>query len=193
MKIAALGLVLLAACATTKTTSDPGPSLDEKPHDHAAHGQAPADTSRLGRGMDAPDFSLPDAKGAMRARADLGGDQPLVVMFFQGAWCHTCRETLSRMEKALDNEHGTKPRVVAISADPPAKAGKLAENLALSFPVLADVELLAARAYGVADAVNGLAFAAIFVVGPDGKILWSRVGDDPFAVDQALDAARVPN
>jgi peroxiredoxin len=48
-----------------------------------------------------------------------------------------------------------------------------------AYPMLADPEHQVAEAYGVFDLLgDGLAAPALFVIGSDGRILWSHIGQD---------------
>jgi len=54
---------------------------------------------------------------------------------------------------------------------------RLAEEKGISFPLLSDPDREVIRRYGVADRDDPLAVPAIFLVGPDGTILWRQVGE----------------
>jgi peroxiredoxin len=66
---------------------------------------------------------------------------------------------------------------VAISVDPPERSEALAERLGVRFPLLSDVDLKVARAYGVEDGENGIAWPAVFIVGRDGTIKWRSLAE----------------
>ncbi len=66
---------------------------------------------------------------------------------------------------------------MAISVDSVATNRHLAEGLGLAFPILADPDRGVARAYGVEDAENAIAWPAIFVVDRDGTIAWRWLAD----------------
>jgi peroxiredoxin len=67
--------------------------------------------------------------------------------------------------------------VVAVSVDPPEESLKLGEETGIPFPLLSDPGMRTIQAYGVADAGRDIAVPAIFLLGQDGTILWSRVGE----------------
>lgn len=60
---------------------------------------------------------------------------------------------------------------MAISADPPATAASLAVKSGLSFPLLSDPDRSVIQRYGVDDPENEIAWPAVFVIGPDRKII----------------------
>ena len=68
-------------------------------------------------------------------------------------------------------------RVIAISVDPVAKSQDLAKDLHLAFPLLSDPDLVAIRAYGVADESNGIAWPAEFIVDRGGRIRWRATAE----------------
>jgi len=54
------------------------------------------------------------------------------------------------------------------------------QRAGIRYPVLADPEHRVAEAYGVYNLLgDGLAAPAVFVVGTDGRIVWSQVSLDP--------------
>jgi peroxiredoxin len=183
-------LALVSVIATASACAAPGPTpvTPHLPGDGETgvtvpHGRA------LGPGATAPDLALEDTTGRTRTLGELHAAGPLVVIFYHGAWCKVCREQLERFQRQLGNASGA-ISVVGISADPRLTAGKMADGLKLEFLILADPQLRAANAFGVADRVAGLALPAMFVVDKAGTIRWVHIGEDSFVEDQALEAAR---
>jgi peroxiredoxin Q/BCP len=74
-------------------------------------------------------------------------------------------------------------QVLGVSMDTLDTQTKFAESLSLPFPLLADTEGVAAKAYGVANAA-GYANRVTFVIEKDGKI--SNVIEGKDAIDPAL-------
>lgn len=83
---------------------------------------------------------------------------------------------LGEISAALGQAGGT---VLAISADPPAKARQVALSNKLDFPVLSDASLEAIRAYGVLHAAGragrDIALPANFLIDRNGQIVWQHV------------------
>ena len=50
-------------------------------------------------------------------------------------------------------------------------------SLGLSFPILSDADLAVAKTYGVVDEDNGIAWPAVFVVTPGGRIAWRSLSE----------------
>jgi peroxiredoxin Q/BCP len=74
-------------------------------------------------------------------------------------------------------------QVLGISMDTLETQTKFAESLNLPFPLVADPEAVAAKAYGVANVEKGYANRVTFVIGKDGKIASVIEGRD--AIDPA--------
>jgi len=81
-------------------------------------------------------------------------------------------------------------RFYAISVDSPAESKQFAEQIAadgkgeVNFPILSDPSHRVIDAYGVRDsAYNGQKFegiphATVYVIGKDGRVVWSKVETD---------------
>ena len=82
--------------------------------------------------------------------------------------------------------------MVAISVDPIEDSVGLAGKLGIRFPLLMDVDLKAALAYGVAMDGDEIAVPSVFVVGRDKKVHFAYVGEsvtDRPSVDTLLEKA----
>ena len=83
-----------------------------------------------------------------------------------------------------------------MSVDPPPTSAELAGKLGLTFPLLADEKRETVRAYGVEDGENGVAWPALFVIAPDGRIAWRSLSETykeraaPAEILRALDRLR---
>ena len=83
-------------------------------------------------------------------------------------------------------------QVLGVSMDTLETQTRFAESLALPFPLLADPEGVAARAYGVADVEKGFAHRVTFVIGKDGKVASVIEGRDAIDPSATLGACRGP-
>jgi peroxiredoxin len=181
------GVVLLAAaCGSAKRKDDDEIPVVNEPDQGTP---ANAEPRPLEAGKMAPEFALPDAAGRTHTLSELRVTGAVVVVFYQGSWCGTCREQLKRFQDKSGDFEKMTARLVAISADPPDKSKRLAETLAITYPLLSDTELRAAGGFGVTQSVGGLSLAAVFVIDREGTVRWSQVGET-VPIDQALDAAR---
>ncbi len=150
----------------------------------------------------APDFTLPDALGNPVAARDLLKDGPVIVNFYRGSWCPYCNLELRAYQRELPRIREMGAALVAISPMVPDESMTVKEKNALEFPVLSDVGLSVADAFGLVFTVdpriqemyltrlgndlpklNGddtfrLPMAATYVIGADGKIKYAYVEED---------------
>jgi peroxiredoxin len=154
-----------------------------------------------GIGDTAPDFTLPDATGQTVALRDLLAHGSVVLTFYRGGWCPYCNLELRAYQRILPELNALGASLVAISPQIPDKSLSTAEKNALTFPVLSDVGLHVAAAFGLAfdlpaelqpfyaasgnvlPVVNGdgawrLPIPATYVIGKDGRIMLASVDPD---------------
>ncbi|MEO5765091.1 MAG: peroxiredoxin-like family protein [Casimicrobiaceae bacterium] len=108
------------------------------------------EAAALGVGAMAPDFTLPDVDGAGVRLFDLLGHGPVVVVFYRGAWCPYCNLQLRAYQQLLPQLKASGASLVAISPQLPDGSLSTKQKGSLEFPVLSDVELVVAKAFGVA-------------------------------------------
>ncbi len=108
------------------------------------------EATALGVGATAPDFTLPDVDGTSVRLSDLLGHGPVVVVFYRGAWCPYCYLQLRAYHRLLPQLKASGASLVAISPQLPDGSLSTQEKGSLEFPVLSDVGLVVAKAFGVA-------------------------------------------
>ncbi len=142
--------------------------------------------------------------------------QPLVLIFYRGGWCPYCNAHLSRLREIEEPLRNLGFRLLAISPDRPDKLKETAEKHHLAYTLLSDSSMHAARAFGLAFAVDEdtlakygeygidleaasgeqhhmLPVPAVFVVGTDGIVRFAHADPDykvRLDPDQILAAAR---
>lgn len=161
-----------------------------------------AATLALQPGDIAPDFILPNVDGrCVRLYSELKRG-PVVLVFYRGGWCPYCNIHLRGFQKMLAEFHAAGAQVVAISPQLPDESLTTREKDELAFPVLSDVGLNTARAFGVAfelpkplldlyadfevmlEEINGeegakeLPMPATFVIRADRSIAYAHVEAD---------------
>lgn len=107
-----------------------------------------------GIGEKLPRFVLPDQSGRLVDLAELVADGPAVVAFHRGHWCPYCRlsaDGLARIAPEVASHGG---RIVAITPEVAAFAGKLKEDAAAPFPILTDLDNAYALQIGLAIWIN---------------------------------------
>ena len=104
----------------------------------------------LQEGARAPNFRLPDARGGCIELYALLRRGPVVLSFYRGQWCPYCNLVLRAYQKSLPQLEALGANLVAVSPQTPDNSVSTAEKNELSYPVLSDVGLHVARAYGLA-------------------------------------------
>jgi peroxiredoxin len=137
----------------------------------------------------APAFELPASAGGTIASWDFKARRPL-VLFFPHADCAACRAFLRRLaqERARYEEHGA--QVLALVPASLDACRKLAAELALPFPLLADTAGAVRARYNVPEG-----FVALVVLDRYGEPYgeWQASEADALAAAEALLAAlRLP-
>lgn len=127
----------------------------------------------------APDFTLPTRSGSV-ALAGLRGK--VVLVDFWASWCEPCRKSFPWMSAIFERDAASGLVVVAINLDKrrePAEA--FLRELSPPFIVAFDPAGRTAEAYDVT------AMPSSYLVGRDGRLLYSHAGFDP------RDAATIEN
>src|SRR2546430_2162001 len=110
-------------------------------------------------GAQAPDFTLPDARGNAVTLSHLLMQGPVVMTFYRGQWCPYCHLQLRAYQQALLHMQARGASLVAISPQTPDHSRALAEKLELTFALLSDMGNQVARQFGIvftiAEAVRG--------------------------------------
>lgn len=104
-------------------------------------------------GQLAPTFCLLDQHGARAALVELLETGPLLISFYRGIWCDFCDTALQELARIDQDIHAAGARHVAIGP-PPANAAQRLRLAGFPMPVLADVGLRTAAAYGLTFALR---------------------------------------
>jgi peroxiredoxin len=127
-------------------------------------------------GTAAPDFTLPGTNGKTVQLSELNG-RPVILAFYPADNSPVCSSQLALYNEALPlfKEHDAE--LFAISIDDLQSHQTFAENLNLSFPLLADNDPTGtvARAFGVFDEEKENSRRALFVLDADGIVRWSHI------------------
>ncbi|MCW2120402.1 peroxiredoxin-like family protein [Flavobacterium sp. 7A] len=143
----------------------------------------------------APDFALTNATGKEVKLSDYLKKGPVVLTWYRGGWCPYCNMTLHYLQEQLPNIQLKGANLLALTPELPDKSMSTTEKHHLQFEVLSDVGNKVAKEYGIVfkltDAVadsyqkgfdlhgyNGdesdeLPLAATYVIGQDGKIVYT--------------------
>lgn len=154
----------------------------------------------LSKGDIAPGFALPAAPGEI---VDVGariGERPIALLFYPLAFSSVCTDEMCAVRDEWGGWEELDADVFGISADSPFVTRRFREELKLPFPLLSDFNHEVAAAYGVLYeeyfGLRGVARRAVYVLGTDGRIAYSWVGErddvlpDFSAVRRAVRTAR---
>ncbi len=131
----------------------------------------------------APAWSLPDRAGKPLALADFKGRSVLAV-FYLGSGCASCIEQLNVFAPMARQFADAGVSIVAISTE---TAGGLSQTFAKAkhaegfpFPILADPELNAFKAYGAFDDFEHIPLHGAFLIDSAGLVRWQDISYEPF-------------
>lgn len=119
----------------------------------------------------APEFELSDQNGQLHSLEDYR-DQWVVLYFYPKDETPGCTTEACEFRDNIFAFKKVNAQILGVSLDDVESHAKFAENHGLPFPLLADVDGVAAEAYGVKTKKFGMTMAKrqTFVIGPDGKI-----------------------
>ncbi len=100
-------------------------------------------------GTSAPAFSLPDSEKQLRSLDEFCRDQPLVLLFFRGAFCATSRRDLLAWGDIYERIQFLNADLIAVSVDPPLQLKRLKHKLDLPFTLLSDADFSVSQTYGI--------------------------------------------
>lgn len=130
------------------------------------------------KGQPTPDVQLPDDSGRPWRLADQRGK--VVVLNFWASWCEPCRAELPSLELLAARHEAQGLQVLAVNfRETDAALRRFTEQQPLSLPILRDVDGGAARAFGVRI------FPTTLVVGRDGRVQFSVVGETDWTAEPA--------
>lgn len=140
----------------------------------------PPGKPQLGKGMPAPDFSLPDLEGKKVSLTDFKGK--VVLLNIWATWCAPCVAEMPSMEKLYQELKHEDFELLAISVDESgAEAVKpFVEKHKLGFPVLLDTKGEIKNLY------QATGIPESFIIARDGIILEKIIGPRDWATSAAI-------
>jgi peroxiredoxin len=120
----------------------------------------------------APDFSLPDEKGAVVSLQDFDGQ--VVLINFWASWCGPCREEMPLLDELHKRYEPLGFTMLGVNVEEDsAAAQKFLKGTAVSFPILFDRENNVSKLYDV------IAMPSSVLVGRDGTVRYIHHGYEP--------------
>lgn len=125
--------------------------------------------SLLKIGEQAPDWKLKDPSGKEVTLKDLRGK--IVLLDFWGTWCYPCVKALLKIQAIYDKFTNNGVEVIGISCNEPSKAepAQFIKNKNITYRLLLNGD-------DVANKYHLSSFPTIYIIGKDGKILYTYEG-----------------
>jgi peroxiredoxin len=137
-------------------------------------GVAAAADLKLWTGGPPPPLALKDLDGRQHRLADYRGK--VVLINFWATWCGPCRAEMPSIQELKDKLAGRPFVVLAVNLDEPeSRIRKFLTQMKLDFPILLDPDRNVAKGW------NARILPATFIVGPDGRVRYSLVGEMDWA------------
>jgi peroxiredoxin len=130
-------------------------------------------------GAIAPDFTLAGSNGEI-SLADYRGKQNVILYFMREFSCSFCQRHVARLKQLYSALQSHNTAVLVIGGGSRAEAEKLAAQLQVPFPVLADPDREVYHRYGL-EKVISLQRSGIIVVDRQGRVSYSHPTTLPIA------------
>ena len=160
-----------------------------------------ADIRPLVIGSPLPEVELRNIAGEKTSLGKLLENGPLVLAFYRGGWCPYCNRQLAGLQQVEGTLKSLGYRILAISPDKPEKLKESVGKNELTYTLLSDSGMAAAKAFGIAFQVDdetllklkgynidleaasgekhhGLPVPAVFIIGQDGLIRFAYANPD---------------
>lgn len=141
----------------------------------------------------APSWSLPAANSKTLSLEKLRG-KPVLLIFFVGIGCPYCVEQLKAFTPYAKPYADEGIEIITISSDDEkllnerrtATLSKGDEIPEFPFPLLSDPSLQTFKDYRCFDPLDNKAMHGVFLISPQGKLLWSNISHEPFLYPEFL-------
>jgi len=127
--------------------------------------QDPAQPLTVGDAI--PEVTLHTDKGENFDLRQAVAEEPAVLIFYRGGWCPFCTRHLMALEGIQKDLVAAGFQLLAISADQPSKLREKPAFQALTYTLLSDSTMAAARAFGIAYKVPDDVLARMKSMGVD--------------------------
>ncbi|HCI72051.1 MAG: antioxidant AhpC [Bacteroidetes bacterium] len=97
-----------------------------------------------------PDVSVKNTDGKNLNLRDLVKEQPTIFVFYRGGWCPYCNSHLADLKTIEEDLSKEGYKVYAISADRPELLKQTMAKNELTYTLLSDAPMTAAKAFGIA-------------------------------------------
>ena len=130
-----------------------------------------------------PKLALKDTAGRPHTLADYGGK--VVLLNFWATWCEPCRDEMATMRVLRERLAGQPFEIVTVNyGESQAKVTAFFKSTGLDFPALLDPNQEAPKAWRVR------VLPASFLVGRDGRVRYSVIGEIDWTGEEAMKTVR---
>lgn len=130
-----------------------------------------------------PPLALHDLGGRPQALADYRGK--VVLINFWATWCEPCRDEMPSMQKLQERLAGRPFAILAVNhGESEPRVKEFVERASIGFRILLDPNQEAPRAWRVR------VLPASFLIGTDGRVRYSVIGELDWASDVAVNTVR---
>jgi len=126
-----------------------------------------------------PEMSLITARGQkiqIAKYAKSQGKKNLLMVFFRTGSCGVCVQQLEEFSERIGDIHDANTALLAVSMDDAIIQARTSDKIKKAYPILMDTEGKAAKAFGVFNPAEKLAYPSIFLFDSEGKILYEHRG-----------------
>jgi len=132
---------------------------------------------------DTPALSLKDLSGKVHQLADYRGK--VVLLNFWATWCEPCKDEMPSMQKLKERFAGQAFEVIAVNyGENPPRVRDFVERERLGLVVLLDPGQETAKAWRVR------VLPGSYLIGPDGRVRYSVIGELDWATETAVGVVR---
>jgi peroxiredoxin Q/BCP len=124
----------------------------------------------LAKGAQAPEFELADQDGRRHTLKALLADGPLILYFYPADFTPGCTKEACSFRDLHQELMKAKLRVVGVSPQDVASHRRFADEHSLNFPLLADPDKVAVKAYDVDGPLGFGVRRGTYLIGRDGRI-----------------------
>ena len=124
----------------------------------------------LAKGTKAPDFELADQDGRKHTLKALLADGPLILYFYPADFTPVCTKEACSFRDLHQELMKAKLRVVGVSPQDVASHRRFADEHSLNFPLLADPDKVAVKAYDLDGPLGFGVRRGTYLIGRDGRI-----------------------
>jgi peroxiredoxin len=125
-----------------------------------------------------PAFTLPSSQGGEVKLWDYKMRKNLVILFYHGSECSSCRERLKTFAVRYEELVKLETEILAISSEGVETNRRLGTELGLPYPLLSDPEGRAIEEYTYWDGGRRAALPSIFVTDRYGTLHYTCIADE---------------